>query len=64
MKQKWWGKALITIVVILIMVPTLYKAYEAYDRSLISPMPNWKIPAFTPDPENTPKIEWLKRFGK
>jgi hypothetical protein len=50
----------IGIIGLLIVIPLIYLAY---DRSLMPPKPDWPIPAFTPDPENTPKINWLKGAG-
>jgi tetratricopeptide (TPR) repeat protein len=50
----------ILIIVILIAIPIIY---FVHDRSLIPPKPDWPVPAFTPDPENTPKINWLKGSG-
>lgn len=52
-------KFVLIVVIILISLPLIYLAY---DRAIMPPKPNWPIPSFTPDPENTLKINWL--WGK
>jgi hypothetical protein len=53
------GSLLVLLIVLLFSLPEIIKVYAKYDQSIMPPAPIWKIPPFTRDSENTPKIDWL-----